>query len=183
MAGSALSPSNIAFNLRSVLLGHHNVDIKLGEAVTADLKTGTVQTAEGQTYQGDILVLAAGSQANFFGTPGADQHTYPLYSLRNAEKLRSRILAMLELADRDPSLAEKGALHFVIVGGGATGTEMAGAFGDALQHSRRGGSSMLTSPRRKLCWLTPATLAQWLLASGSRLCRQESAATGRTASP
>ncbi len=137
VAGSALSPSNIAFNLRSVLRGHQNVDIKLGEAVTADLNTRTVQTAEGQTYQGDILVLAAGAQANFFGTPGADQYSYPLYSLRNAETLRSRILAMIELVDRDPSLADKGALHFVIVGGGATGTEMAGAFGDALQHLPR----------------------------------------------
>ena len=134
VAGSALSPSNIAFNLRSVLHGHQNVDIKMSEAVAADLNARTVQTAEGQTYQGDILVLAAGAQANFFGTPGAEQYTYPLYSLRDAEKLRSRILAMIELADREPSLADKGALHFVIVGGGATGTEMAGAFGDALQH-------------------------------------------------
>jgi NADH dehydrogenase len=133
VAGSALSPSNIAFNLRSVLHGHPNVDVKLGEAVAADVKTHSVQTAEGQSYQGDILVLAAGAQANFFGTPGADEHSYPLYSLRDAEALRSRILAVLELADRDPSLADKGALHFVIVGGGATGTEMAGAFGDALR--------------------------------------------------
>ena len=116
-----------------MLFGHPNVDIKMGEAVAADLNTRTVRTAEGQTYQGDYLVLAAGSQANFFGTPGAEEYTYPLYSLRDAEKLRSRILAVLELADRDPSLAEKGALHFVIVGGGATGTEMAGAFGDVLQ--------------------------------------------------
>lgn len=133
VAGSALSPSNIAFNLRSVLRGHPNVDVKLGEAVAADVKAHSVQTAEGQSYQGDILVLAAGSQANFFGTPGADEHSYPLYSLRDAETLRSRILAVLELADRDPSLEDKGALHFVIVGGGATGTEMAGAFGDALR--------------------------------------------------
>jgi len=133
VAGSALSPSNIAFNLRNVLYGHANADIKLGEAVAADLKTHSVKTAEGQTYQGDILVLAAGAQANFFGTPGAQEHAYPLYSLRDAEKLRSRILAMVELTERDPSLADKGALHFVIVGGGATGTEMAGAFGDALQ--------------------------------------------------
>src|SRR5271166_2864045 len=134
VAGSFLSPSNIAFNLREVLSGHPNADVKLGEVVSADPATHTVHTAEGQTYHGDILVLAAGSQANFFGTPGAEQYSYPLYSLRDAEKLRSRILAMLESADRDPSLADKGALHFVIVGGGATGTEMAGAFGDALRH-------------------------------------------------
>src|SRR5271165_97897 len=135
VAGSFLSPSNIAFNLREVLSGHPNADVKLGEVVSADPATHTVHTAEGQTYHGDILVLAAGSQANFFDTPGAEQYSYPLYSLRDAEKLRSRILAMLESADRDPSLADKGALHFVIVGGGATGTEMAGAFGDAIRRS------------------------------------------------
>jgi len=158
VAGSALSPSNIAFNLRSVLHGHPNVDVKLGEAVAADLKSHRVQTAEGQSYEGDILVLAAGSQANFFGTPGADQYSYPLYSLPNAETLRSRILAMIELVDRDPSLADKGALHFVIVGGGATGTEMAGAFGDALQHL----------PRRRLVKVDVAK-AQIVLVDGGNV--------------
>jgi NADH dehydrogenase len=135
VASSALSPSNIAFNLRAVLHGHPNVDVKLTEIVSVDLSTRSATNAEGQTYQGDFLVLAAGSQANFFGTPGADEHSYPLYSLRDAEALRSRILAVFESADRDPSLIEKGALNFVIVGAGATGTEMSGAFGDAFQHS------------------------------------------------
>ena len=132
IATSALSPSNAAFNLRRALRGHPNVEVKLGEAVSVDLGTHSVQTADGQTYQGDILVLAAGSQANFFGTPGADKHSYPLYSLADAKVLRSRILAVLESADRDRSLVEKGALNFVIVGAGPTGAEMAGAFGDWL---------------------------------------------------
>ena len=55
----------------------------------------------GQTIQGDFLVLAAGSQPNFFHTPGAE-HTFPLYSLDDAQRLRSRILALFEDADRDP---------------------------------------------------------------------------------
>jgi NADH:ubiquinone reductase (H+-translocating) len=133
VASAILSPSNIAFNLRGTLAGHANVDVKMTEVVSIDLNTRTVETAEGQQYQGDFLVLAAGSQANFFGTPGASEHSYPLYSLHDAERLRSRILAMLESADRDPSLVAKGALNFVIVGGGPTGAEMAGSFGDALQ--------------------------------------------------
>ena len=135
VASSALSPSNIAFNLRGVLRGHPNVDVKLTEIVSVDLSKRSATSGEGQTYQGDFLVLAAGSQANFFGTPGADKHSYPLYSLRDAEALRSRIIAVVEAADRDPSLIEKGALNFVIVGAGATGTEMAGAFGDAFHSS------------------------------------------------
>jgi NADH:ubiquinone reductase (H+-translocating) len=133
VATAALAPSNIAFNLRSVLKGYPSVDVKMAEVVSVDLSTRTAVTAEGQKYQGDFLVLAAGSQPNFFGTPGADQNSYPLYSLRDAELLRSRILAVLESADRDPSLIAKGALNFVIVGAGATGAEMAGAFGDLAQ--------------------------------------------------
>ena len=129
VAAAVLAPSNAAFALRSVLRRHSNVDVKLGEVVSVDLETRTAETAEGQKYQGDYLVLAAGSQANFFGTPGADKYTYPLYSLHDAELLRSRILAVLESADRDPSVIAKGALNFVIVGAGPTGTEMAGTLG------------------------------------------------------
>lgn len=133
VATAALAPSNVAANLRIIFRHHSNVDVKMAEVVAVDLNTRTAVTAEGQKYQGDFLVLAAGSQANFFGTPGADKNTYPLYSLRDAEALRSRIIAVLESADRDPSLVDKGALNFVIVGAGPTGTEMAGAFGDAAQ--------------------------------------------------
>jgi len=131
VATAMLAPSNAAFSLRSVLRDHPNVNVEMTEVVSADLATRTVVTASGQKYQGDFLVLAAGSQANFFGTPGADKNSYPLYSLHDAELLRSRILAVLEAADCDPSLVAKGALNFVIVGAGPTGAEMAGAFGDA----------------------------------------------------
>src|SRR5258707_3683527 len=119
-ATAILAPSNAAFALRGVLKRHSNVDVKLGEVVSVDLKTRTAETAEGQKYQGDYLVLAAGPQANFFGTPGADKHTYPLYSLRDAELLRSRIIAVLQSADPDPSLICKRALNFVILRAGPT---------------------------------------------------------------
>jgi NADH:ubiquinone reductase (H+-translocating) len=132
VATGILSPDNIAFNLRFTLLQYPNVDVKMTEVVSIDLNTRTVETAQGRPYQGDYLVLAAGSQPNFFGTPGAQENSYPLYSLHDAERLRSRILAMLETAERDPSVVAKGALNFVIVGCGPTGAEMAGAFGDML---------------------------------------------------
>ena len=135
VATAILAPGNVAFNLRGTLFGHPNVDVKMAEAISIDLNTRIVETAQGQQYQGDYLVLAAGSQVNYYDTPGADKYSYPLYSLHDAELLRSRILAMLESADRDPSLLAKGALNFVIVGTGPTGTEMAGAFGDMLQSS------------------------------------------------
>ena len=132
-----LSATNAAFSLRSVLRDHRNVDVKLGEAVSVDLESRTLIIAEGQKYQGDFLVLAAGSQANFSGTPGACQHAYPLYSIHDAELLRSRILAVTESADRDPSVVAKGALNFVIGGAGPTGAEMAGALASCQLAEKR----------------------------------------------
>jgi NADH dehydrogenase len=114
------------------------VDVKMAEAVSADLATRTVRTADGQTYQGDYLVLAAGSEVNFFSTPGAREHALPLYSLRDAEVVQSRLLEALEAADRYPSLSAKGGLTVVVVGAGPTGTEMAGALADALQRMDKG---------------------------------------------
>ena len=135
VAAGFLAPSNVAYSLRNILVKHPNVEVKMAKIVSADLTTRTVVNEQGQTYHGDFLVLAAGSQANFFGTPGADKYSYPLYSLHDAELLRSRILAVLEAADRDPSLVAKGALNFVLVGAGATGTEMAGTLGDMIHRS------------------------------------------------
>ena len=132
VAAGFLAPSNVSFSLRNILIGHPNIEVKMAEIVSVDLNTRTAVTAQGQKYQGDYMVLAAGSQVNFFGTAGADKNTYPLYSLHDAELLRSRILAVLESADRDPSVIAKGALNFVIVGAGPTGTEMAGTLGDMI---------------------------------------------------
>jgi NADH:ubiquinone reductase (H+-translocating) len=132
LATAELSTPDVATSLRYCLRGHPNVDVKMQEVTAADPKTRTVTTREGESYQGDFLVLAAGSQANFFGTTGAKENAYPLYSLEEAQRLRSRILAVFEDTDRDPKLLEQGALNFVIVGGGATGTEIAGALADMI---------------------------------------------------
>src|SRR5215468_1255865 len=132
LATSEISTGDIATSLRESLRGHANVDVKMQEVTAADPTTRTVTTREGETYQGDFLVLAAGSQANFFGTAGAKENAYPLYSLEEAQRLRSRILAVFEDTDRDPSLVEQGALNFVVVGGGATGTEISGALADMI---------------------------------------------------
>jgi len=135
VAAGFLAPSNVSFSLRNILVSHTNIQVKMAEVVSVDLVTRTAVTAQGQTYQGDYMVLAAGSQASFFDTRGADRNSYPLYSLHDAELLRSRILAVLESADRDPSLVAKGALNFVIVGSGPTGAEMAGTLGDMIHRA------------------------------------------------
>lgn len=132
VATAILASENAAFPLRSVLSGHPNVNVQMAEVVSADLSARSVRTADGETHQGDYLVLATGSQVNFFGILGADKYAFPLYSLRDAELLRSRILTLLESVDRDPSLVDQGALNFVVVGAGPTGVETAGALGDLI---------------------------------------------------
>jgi NADH dehydrogenase len=132
VATAELGTGDVATSLRQVLRGHPNVDVKMAEVMVVDPKTRTVTTKGGDTYQGDYLVLAAGSQANFFDTEGAEKYSMPLYSLEEAERLRSRVLAVFEEADSNPQLVSEGALNFVIIGGGPTGTELAGALADMI---------------------------------------------------
>lgn len=132
VATSLLSPSDIAHSLREVFVGQDNVDVKLAEISAVDTTNKTVRSTDGEEWTADALVLAAGSQPNFFHTPGAAENSFPLYSLNNATNLRSRILGLFEHVDRNPNLIERGALNFVIVGGGPTGVEVAGALADML---------------------------------------------------
>ena len=133
VATSQLASSDIAYSLRKLFHDNMNVDVKMGEVASLDPAAHSVTTTDGERYAGDALILAAGSQPNFFGTPGAEDHAFPLYSLDHAQRLRSRILGVFEDADRDPGLINQGALNFVVVGGGPTGVEVAGALADLIQ--------------------------------------------------
>jgi NADH dehydrogenase len=135
VASSQLAASSIASSLRAPFHDDDNVRVKLAEVVAVDPHSRSVTTSDGQTFSGDVLVLAAGAVANFFGTPGAAEHGFPLYSLYDAERLRTRMLAVFEQADSNPSLIDQGALNFVIVGAGATGTELAGAMADMINET------------------------------------------------
>jgi NADH dehydrogenase len=133
IATSQLASGNVAVSLRKIFRRHPHVDVKMAEVASIDPATRTVTATDGGTWAGDALVIAAGSQPNFFGTPGADRNSFPLYSLNDAQRLRSRIIGVFEEADRDPSLVERGALNFVVVGGGPTGVETAGALADMIR--------------------------------------------------
>ena len=132
VATSQLAPADIAHSLRGVFPEQENIDVKLADIAGIDPAARTVRARDGETWTGDALVIAAGSQPNFFNTPGAREHAFPLYSLDDATRLRSRILGILEQVDRNPALVDRGALNFVIVGGGPTGVEVAGAIADML---------------------------------------------------
>jgi NADH dehydrogenase len=132
VATSQLATDDVAVSLRKLFLKHPNVDIKEAEVASVDPQAKTVTISSGEVFQADYLILAAGSQPNFFRTPGAEEHAFPLYSLNDAERLRSRILKVFEDTDADPKLIGQGSLNFVIVGGGPTGTEMAGALAEMI---------------------------------------------------
>ena len=138
VATAQLGSSDIAYPLRAIARKHGNFEVKLGEVTTVDAAARSVTTSAGDTYQGDYLVIAGGSQPYFFKTPGAQEHAFPLYSLDDAQRLRSRIIELFEAADRDPTLIDKGALEFVVVGGGPTGVEVAGALAEMIHTTLAG---------------------------------------------
>ena len=132
VATSQLASSDIAFSLRKLFRDDAGVDVVLGDVASLDPEARTVTLDGGEEVAGDAIVLAAGSQPNFFRTPGAAEHAFPLYSLDDATRLRSRIIGVFEEAARDPGLIDRGALNFVVVGGGPTGVELAGALADLV---------------------------------------------------
>jgi NADH dehydrogenase len=134
LATGMLGTSDIARPLRGIFRKQPNVEVKRADVSEIDTATKTVHTADGLTFAGDYLVLAMGAQPNFFHTPGADKYTFPLYSIDDSKRLRTRIFEVFEEADVDQSLIARGALDFVVVGGGATGVETAGALADLLNN-------------------------------------------------
>jgi NADH dehydrogenase len=133
VATAELTPQDIAFDLEDLFGDHENVDVRKAEVVSADPEARTITLEDESVIQGDHLVLAAGSQPNFFHTPGAEEFAFPLYSLDDAERVRSRVLQLFKDASARPELVEEGALTFVVVGAGATGVESAGALGELVR--------------------------------------------------
>jgi NADH dehydrogenase len=130
VATAELTPQDIAFDLEKVFEDHANVEVRKAEVVSADPEARAITLADGSTIEGEHLVLAAGSQPNFFQTPGAEEFAFPLYSLDDAERVRSRVLQLFQDASKKPELVDEGALTFVVVGAGATGVESAGALAE-----------------------------------------------------
>ena len=131
VATSMLAARDIAYPLRKIAAEFDGFEAHRREVASVDPVAKSVTTVSGDTYTGDYIVLAAGSQPNFFKTPGAE-HAFPLYSLDDADRLRTRIIEAFEEADRDQARAAGGALDFVVVGGGPTGVEVAGALSEMI---------------------------------------------------
>lgn len=141
VATGSLSPANIAAPLRQILRGQKNTKVLLAEAVDIDATNRRVILSDGEVPY-DTLIVATGSTHQYFGHHEWEQFAPGLKTVEDATAMRRRILLAFEAAEREPDPAKlKSWMTFVIVGGGPTGAELAGALGeiahDTLTHDFR----------------------------------------------
>ena len=142
VATGALSPGEIASPLRSVLRRQKNTRVLLGQAVDLDPEGRRVILEDGQAVDYDSLVVATGSTDSYFGHDDWRKNAPSLKTIEEATEIRHRILYAFEAAEREPDADQQREwLKFVIVGGGPTGVELAGALAeiahDTLRHDFR----------------------------------------------
>jgi len=130
LATGLLEPSAVGHALRDLVHDQENATVHMTSVTAIDLEKREVQLAEMAPLTYDVLVLALGAEVTFFGTEGAAEHAFPMYTLSDAVRLKDHLLARWEAADKDPSLVDDGALNVVVVGGGPTGVESAGAIAE-----------------------------------------------------
>lgn len=131
VATGGLNPGDVTLFLRGLIHEIPNLRVHQGEVIGMDPRTKTVRVEQGDpeptefTY--DYLIIANGLTTNFFDTPGAEEHAMPMYTRQHATAIRDRIFAELERTNRSN---HNDRLVISIVGGGATGVEIAGALAD-----------------------------------------------------
>jgi len=131
VATAVLSPGEIAQPIRRILHYAKNIEVILGEVVGFDTASNKVRLNDGSEIEFDYLIVAAGARHAYFGHDDWESSAPGLKTLEDAVEIRRRVLLAFELAERDAYL--KGSnrqLEFVIVGGGPTGVELAGAIAD-----------------------------------------------------
>ncbi len=130
LATGLLETTAVGHSLRDLLSRQENTVLHKAQVTAIDLEQRTVEFDEIAPISYDYLVFALGAEVNFFGTAGAPAHAFPMYTLPHAANLKDHLLERWEAADRDPSLLADGALNVVVVGGGPTGVETAGALAE-----------------------------------------------------
>ena len=129
-----LSPADIAQPIRSILRHQRNTEVLMDEVVGIDAAARRVTLASGAGIDYDYLVLATGATHSYFGHDEWEPLAPGLKSIEDAIEIRRRVLLAFELAERQ--MLEQGwhpPLNFVVIGGGPTGVELAGAISDIAQ--------------------------------------------------
>ncbi len=135
VAMAGLSPADIAAPIRSILSDCRNVRVVQGSVTSVDLKEHVVQTDFGEVPY-DSLLLACGAGHSYFGHPEWEEHAPGLKTIEQATEIRRRVLTAFEQAERSTSPAEqKRLLTFIVIGGGPTGVELAGAIGEMSRYT------------------------------------------------
>jgi NADH dehydrogenase len=138
VATGALSPGDIAQPLRSVLRKQRNTTVILGEAVGIDLDRREVLISDGGPIGYDTLIVATGAHHSYFDHPEWAAFAPGLKTIEDATEIRRRILIAYEAAEREAVPAQRSAwMTFVLVGGGPTGVELAGALGEIAHDTLR----------------------------------------------
>ena len=130
VATSQLPAEDIARPHRVIFRAHPTVEVRTAEVAEVDVAELGLTLSGGETVSGSHLVIAAGAQPEYFGVPGAAEHAFPLYSVSDAERLRIHLQNLVRaVSDSD---LDDDALDVVIVGGGPTGVEIAGALTELM---------------------------------------------------
>jgi NADH:ubiquinone reductase (H+-translocating) len=132
VATAGLDTGDVAYPIRSIFGRTDNVTFRFAAVAGVDWELGQVILEDSDPLPFDSLIVASGAQAKFFGIPGASEFTFPLYTLTDARRLRDHVLRRFEVADADPGSGSAAPLTFVVVGGGPTGVEVAGALAELL---------------------------------------------------
>jgi NADH dehydrogenase len=131
VATAALSPAEIAYPLRAVFRKQKNTMVVMGEVTFIDKNKKVVMLGNGDTIQYDYLVIATGARHSYFGNDQWEPFAPGLKTISDALKIRETILMSFEKAERIDSITEASKyLNFVVIGGGPTGVEMAGAIAE-----------------------------------------------------
>jgi NADH dehydrogenase len=135
VATAALSPADIAYPLRSILRGE-NIEILLGHVKEINKEEKWLTTLEGNRLDFDYLILACGSTYTYFNSPQFEEFAPGLKNITQATEIRKKVLLAFEEAERETDPEKRQAyLTFVVVGGGPTGVELAGALGEIACYS------------------------------------------------
>jgi len=131
VAMAALSPAEIAVPIRAVLREERNITVLMAEVTSFDLAAGSLALADGTTLAWDYLIVAAGAETNYYGHPEWALHAPGLKSIEDAIEIRRRVLVALERAESAADeTVRRQLLSFVVIGGGPTGLELAGAIAE-----------------------------------------------------
>ena len=149
-ATGLLEQPAVGHPIRDLFHKQDNVRIHQDRVAAIDLEARRVTFDELEPLSYDYLVVGIGAEVNFFGVEGAADHAFPLYTLADAVRLKNHVLRTWEKADREPSVIEDGALNIVVVGGGPTGVETAGALAELYNGVFRKDYPDVASDRAKI---------------------------------